>query len=172
MRPDKTAATKRVLSAIALATLWLAGAEGGWAANAATSAGAAGKEEANMKNAWYTEHLTHGKSNLPFSFTYGGRPSAPLLAEWPVKVADERLDANRTRRTLTWTDPKTGLEVRCVAVEYVDYPAVEWTVYFKNTGTTNTPILEKIQGVDARLVRDAKGDEFVLHGIKGDFESA
>jgi hypothetical protein len=26
-------------------------------------------------------------------------------------------------------------------VDYADYPAVEWTVWFKNTGTANTPIL-------------------------------
>ena len=93
-----------------------------------------------MKNAWFKAHLAVGKSSLPLSFTYGGRPSAPLLAEWPAKRADERLDANRTRRTLTWTDPKTGLEVRCVAVDYADYPVVEWTVLFKNTGSADTPI--------------------------------
>ena len=112
------------------------------------------------------------KAALPFSFTYGGQPSALLLAEWPVQVANERLDAKRTRRTLTWTDPKTGLEVRCVAVEYLDYPAVEWTVWFKNTGTADTPILEDIQGLDARFERDANADEFVLNGVKGDFQSA
>jgi alpha-galactosidase len=121
-----------------------------------------------LKNQWVQEHLTDAKAKWPFSFVYGDKPSEKLLAEWPVKVADERLDANRTRRTLTWTDPKTGMEVRCVAVEYADYPAVEWTVWFKNTGTTNTPILEKIQGVDARFERDAKDGEFVLHGLKGD----
>jgi alpha-galactosidase len=121
-----------------------------------------------MNNAWFKEHLADGKSSLPFSFTYGGRPSAPLLAEWPAKRADERLDAYRTRRTLTWTDPKTGLEVRCVAVDYTDYPVVEWTVWFKNTGSADTPILEDLQGLDLRLERDAKDGEFVLHGIKGD----
>jgi len=124
-----------------------------------------------MKNAWYREHLAGGKSALPFSFTYDGQASAKWRAKWPVKVAKRRLDENRTRRTLTWTDPKTGLEIRCVAVDYTDYPVVEWTVWFKNTGTTNTPIIGNIQGLD---MRDDAGDkgEFVLHGIKGDFQSA
>ena len=126
------------------------------------------QEEITAKNAWFKEHVTDGKSALPFSFTYDGQPSAPLLAAWPVKVAEERLDANRTRRTVTWTDPKTGLEVRCVAVDYADYPAVEWTVWFKNTGTKDTPILEKIQGLDAQFQR-GEGGEFVLHGNKGDW---
>ena len=125
-----------------------------------------------MKNAWFKAHLTDGKSGLPFSFTYDGQPSAPLLAEWPAKRTDERLDVNRTRRTLAWTDPKTGLEVRCVAVDYADYPVVEWTVWFKNTGTADTPILEDIQGLDLCLERAAGEAEFALNGIKGDFESA
>ncbi len=121
-----------------------------------------------MKAPWFKEHLAGAKSALPFSFTYDGQPSAKWLAEWPVKVADERLDANRIRHTLTWADPKTGLEVRCVAVDYADFPAVEWTVWLKNTGTNNTPILENIQGLDARFARGA-GGEFILNGIKGDW---
>ena len=120
-----------------------------------------------MKNTWFKEHLTDGKSSLPFSFTYDGQTSAKLLAEWPAKVANERLDAERARRTITWTDPKTGLEVKCVAVDYADYPAFEWTVWFSNTGKADTPILKEIQGLDAQFEL-SEGGEFVLHGIKGD----
>jgi len=125
-----------------------------------------------MKNQWLQEHLTDAKAKPPFSFVYDGKASEALLAEWPRKVEAEKLDANRTEYTSSWTDPKTGLEVRCVAVDYADYPAIEWTVWFKNTGTADTPILENIQGLDVRFEREAKADEFVLHGIKGDFESA
>jgi alpha-galactosidase len=124
-----------------------------------------------MKDAWFKEHLAGAKAALPFSFTYDGQPSAKWLAEWPVKVADERLDANRTRHTFTWTDPQTGLEVRCVTVDYADYAAVEWTVWFKNTGKADTPILENIQGIDTVFTR-SEGGEFVLHGNKGDWCTA
>ena len=51
----------------------------------------------------------------------------------------QQFDAHRTERTSAWTDPGTGLEVRCVAVEYNDFPTVEWVVHFKNTGTNDTP---------------------------------
>lgn len=123
-----------------------------------------------MKNAWFREHLADGKSSLPFSFTYDGQPSAALLAKWPMKAEDERLDADRTRRTLTWTDPKTGLEVRCVAKDYADQPAVEWLLHFTNTGTSNTPIIEKIQALDCNLPGTGKG--FVLHRALGESNSA
>ena len=43
------------------------------------------------------------------------------------------------------------MELRCVAIEYHDFPTVEWTVYFKNTGSNDTPILENIQAFDAQL---------------------
>jgi alpha-galactosidase len=138
-----------------------------WTAANAILAGPTGKEEAQMKDTWFRTHLTDATSVPPFSFTYHGQPSAKLLAAWTVKVATERLDEHRTRRTSLWTDPKTGLEVRCVAVDYADYPAEEWTVWFRNTGANTTPILENIQGLDARFER-GEGGEFVLHGIKGD----
>ncbi len=107
-------------------------------------------------------------SGLPFSFVYDGRSSDDWLATWPKQTARERLDSSRTRHTLTWTDPTTGLQVRCVAVEYSDFPVAEWTVFFKNTGRADTPILENLQALDARFERGAQG-EFTLHGNKGDW---
>jgi len=106
-------------------------------------------------------------SALLFSFEYGGQSSDTLQAVWQKTTAARKLDALRTQHTVTWTDEKTGLEVRCVAVEYADFPAVEWTVYFKNTGTNNTPLLRNIQGLDASLTRADRG-EFALNAWKGD----
>ena len=71
------------------------------------------------------------------------------------------------RRRDRWTDRRTGLEVRCVSVEYTDFPVVEWTVYFKNTGNRNTAILEDIQGAELTFATNAKGDPR-LHYIEGD----
>lgn len=68
-----------------LATAWVAEA-----------VGATGKEATDMKNTWFKEHLTDGKSSLPFSFTYDGQLSANLLTAWPVKIASERLDEERS----------------------------------------------------------------------------
>ena len=103
----------------------------------------------------------------PFSFTYGEKPSAELLPAWEVKRERKKLDAQRTGHTLTWTDPKTRLVVRCVAVEYHDFPTMEWTLHFKNTGQTDTPLLQDIQAMDIRL-RRGPACEFVLHHLRGD----
>ena len=97
-----------------------------------------------------------------FSFRSAGQASAGFLGQWKVRRSTRSLDAQRTERTLVWSDPATGLQVRCVAVEYADYPTVEWTLYFKNTGTNDTPILSEIQALDLSLRRPAEG-EYVLH---------
>lgn len=102
----------------------------------------------------------------PFSFVYDGRPSADLLKAWPVERKTTKIDAHRVQHTTVWTDTRTGLQVRCVAVEYRDFPTVEWTVYLKNTGTADTPIVENVQGLDVRFERNAEG-EFTLNHNTG-----
>ncbi|MDQ1256473.1 MAG: alpha-galactosidase [Candidatus Hydrogenedentes bacterium] len=102
-----------------------------------------------------------------FAFTYGGRPSSEFLESWTLKRESRALDANRMEYTLTYTDPKTALEVRCVGVAYSDFPSVEWTLYFKNGGSADTPILSDILAIDTRFDR-ASTAEFVLHQNRGD----
>ncbi len=112
----------------------------------------------------------------PFSFIYDGKPSKDLLNSWKLErsrrgdEAEGRAGSPRSHERgyeLKWTDTATGLQVRCVRVEYSDFPTVEWTLYFKNTGTNDTPILSDIQAVDLRLSRADKG-EFVLNHHAGD----
>ncbi len=102
----------------------------------------------------------------PFSFRYGDRPSSELLKTWELERHERRLDENRTEYVLIYSDPKAGLRVRCVAVAYRDFPTVEWTVYFKNEGKEDTPILEQVQALDTSFERNAEG-EFLLHHSKG-----
>jgi alpha-galactosidase len=102
----------------------------------------------------------------PFSFIYDNQPSDKLLPNWRVTRSQRTLDPERTEHVSTWTDPRTGLLVRMVGVSYHDSPAVEWTVYFKNTSQTRTPILESIQAINTNFTRTDEG-EFVLHHAKG-----
>ncbi len=133
-----------------------------------SSAAAPAPAELTRAREWFAANFAGGKKPLPFSFIYGGRLSGELLTTWPVQTDSKSIDQSRTQRTLTWIDPATGLEVRCVAVEYADFPVVEWTAYFRNTGKAATPILERIQALDLRLDRK-DGPEFLLHAPRGDF---
>ncbi len=107
-------------------------------------------------------------NSLPFTFIYDGRSSSDLLPQWGGQVTERRLDDRRREVTLTFTDPASKLEVRCVAVAYANFPVVEWTVHFRNGGNAPTPILEKIRALDATWNRDG-ADEFLLHHSLGTF---
>ena len=124
-----------------------------------------GGESSIQKNEWVNTHLFESQAKIPFSFIYADQGSGKLLAEWPREYDSKKLDATRTQHTIRWIDPDTGLEVRCVAVDYGDYPIVEWTVYIKNTGKVTTAIVEQIQGLDIDFTAQ---DDFVLHHNQGD----
>ena len=101
----------------------------------------------------------------PFSFTYQGKPSADFLQNWKPKRVSKTLNDGSIARTTTYCDPATGLQVRCDAVEYRDYPAVEWLLHFKNNGTKDTGVIDNILPMDLSLT--SSSGEFVVHHARG-----
>ena len=116
-------------------------------------------------NNWVTENLDTAASAQPFSFIFNGQYSDSTLNSWKKKYRTQKLDTDRTQQILTFIDPEHGLEVRVETIVFSDFPAVEWVLYLKNTGTADTPILENILPLDMRLsVSDTTP---VLHYAKG-----
>jgi len=107
-------------------------------------------------------------TDLPFSFNYDGQSSAALLKQWKRERQVKELDAQRTERTVTWTDPKTQLVLRWAAIEYRDFPTVEWTLSFKNGGATDTRIVADIQALDTRFERK-KDEVYARFAAPGEF---
>ncbi|MBN1418689.1 MAG: alpha-galactosidase [Planctomycetes bacterium] len=129
---------------------------------AGLSAGAAGKAE-DGKKAFGGEAIAP-----PFSFVYDGVPSEGLLDGWKKAATSKAIDEHRTASTLTFTDPRTGLAVRWEGLEYRDFRTVEWTVYFRNTGDADTPILSDVRALDVEF-RRRPAEEFILRHWKGTF---
>lgn len=127
--------------------------------------------ELDMTATWVRENFLSTTRVPPFSFKYGGTSSASLLSSWPRQLTSLNLDPNRTQHTIIWTHQQSGLEVRCVVIEYRDHPVCEWTVYLKNTGLVNTTQLQDILALDMSLTRTNRF-EYILHGIKGDSTTA
>ncbi|MBI2435039.1 MAG: hypothetical protein HYV26_19460, partial [Candidatus Hydrogenedentes bacterium] len=100
----------------------------------------------------------------PFSFVYGGRPSLELLPSWECRVEVETL-TEQYRRSLIFTDPATGLEVRAVAIVCTDSPGVDWTIYFTNKGAVDTPILEQVLALDTAFACEA-GASVTFHSLR------
>jgi alpha-galactosidase len=142
----------------------------GWLSSQFAFAVSPTSAEMDRAKQWAANKFTaqgDAKQSEPFSFIYDGKSSRELLKTWQFKQQSEKIDENRTRHTLTYTDPATKLAVRCAGVEYLDFPVVEWTVYFKNEGEKDTPILSEIQALDENLVRETDA-EFVLRSTLGD----
>ena len=123
---------------------------------------------------WVTAHLGGDElsAHAPFfSFVYDGKRSSELLTTWDLERTTRTIDENRTEYALAWSDPQTGLTVRCVGIAYRDYPNVEWTLYFKNTADKDSPILTDIRPLDiqleSRLATDGDTGEFLLHHNDG-----
>lgn len=138
------------------------------------------EDEMKVARGWVAEHFGKDESSLPYSFVYDEKPSRDLLRSWKSECTIRRLDANRTQITQTYIDSSTGLQLRCVRVEYSDYPAVEWTLWFRNTSDRNTPILEEVKSIDTQFdcadltpgpSPEKRGEfgEFVLNVIAGDY---
>ncbi|MCX5662682.1 MAG: alpha-galactosidase [Planctomycetota bacterium] len=121
----------------------------------------------------------------PFSFLYDGKPAAVLLdpknrTESPTEETKKTksADGGPRRRTITWLDPATQLEIRCELAEYADAPAtsggaaapvVEWTLWLTNRGQTDTPIIDSLRAIDVKLA--IPGPPRYLHHSLGDSNS-
>lgn len=107
-------------------------------------------------------------TGIPFSFTYGGTPSSKLLPTWQStsSTTDEK---EVTKRSISWTDDKTGLVVTAEVKSYKRYPAVDWVLYFENCGQQDTAIIENIQAMDMSLNTKTTDLTYaVLHKLNGD----
>ncbi|MEW5901023.1 MAG: alpha-galactosidase [Acidobacteriota bacterium] len=122
-------------------------------------------QEMKKAEAFFNGHFSEGRKP-PFSFIYGGRPSASFLAQWKYAAEVRRSDVSRSELVRSYTDPRTGLAVEAACTVYRDYPAVEWVLKFKNTSSSNTALMESIKAVDVEFPFSSRGD-FVLHRALG-----
>ncbi len=125
---------------------------------------------ANGRTIWLADLPTAGgplvadANRPPFAFQYGGK--AFDGAGWQVDRAARKLDEKRTERTVTYTDPASGLVARMVGIEYADFPTIEWTIHLKNTSAAPSPLIDNLQALDLRFARGHYG-EFLLHHAVG-----
>ncbi len=116
-----------------------------WAA--ATVTLASGKT-VNLQDMPVLSETARFADGIPFSFAYGGKPSAELLPKWKKTVSDAKNARGEPIRVITWLDPATGLEIACETLRFPDSPAVDWVLRFGNTGKAKTPIIENILPLD------------------------
>jgi alpha-galactosidase len=117
-------------------------------------------------------------SRYPFSFIYDGRPSDELLVA-SSPVVRRGMEGNIETAATQW-DLSGGLRLTVETRRFRDFPAIEWLMWFENTGGVPTPILENIQSMDIVLNNPITGprkigpylaavkDHYILHRTEGD----
>ena len=121
--------------------------------------------EMKLRDKWVARRFDGYASALPFSFTYGGEGSRGLFLEW--KVERTRARPGGAARTLTWSDPATGLRVHADVKAFADLPAVEWVLRFENQGKQDTPMIEKVLPLETSFKAEVE-EKMVLHHSLGE----
>jgi len=115
---------------------------------------------------WADQHFAKGKVP-PFSFVYDGKSSDTFIKNWQYK--SEKIvtaEPNSMVKVYSYSDPQSGLVVKCTVTCFTDFPSVEWVLHFSNTSAKNTPLLEQAAALDQTFVSNEKGT-FILHHSKG-----
>jgi alpha-galactosidase len=118
-------------------------------------------------------------AKYPFSFVVGGRRSDDLLPGWRTQVEPAKPGTDGVSGAQTWADSASGLRLRIETRRFKDFPALEWLLFFENTGTQDSPLIENIQALDLTLDAPLSPETpYRLHRSKGapanptDFEPA
>jgi alpha-galactosidase len=100
--------------------------------------------------------------SVPFSFKYGGKDSAQLLAAWQFahKAGD---GTNGQVQLYSYTDPATRLTITAEVRLYPEFPGVaDWVLKLRNDGDFDTPIIEDILPLHWAIAA-SPGDCYLRH---------
>ena len=114
----------------------------------------------------WTEQNFAGSKIPPFSFKYGGKDSKTFIRNWEFK--EEKLvqaDPNIQDYIFSWRDRKSGLAIICKVTCFLDYPAVEWVINFKNTSGKNSLPIEQVRAIDYAFKTKEAGPVILHHSL-------
>ena len=109
----------------------------------------------NVENAtinidrWVKANFGQGKKP-PFSFYYGGKPSATFITGWKHTLKRAVASDGTLHYTAKYADVSTGLSVTCLITAFPDFDAVEWYLRLENGSSTRTPQITKVNACDKR----------------------
>lgn len=117
-------------------------------------------------HAWMQQHFDRGVLP-PFSFVLDGKNSDEFLLKWDYKSEKATTRDPLTEETVfTYTDPQSGLQVRCFVTCFKDFNAIEWVLKFSNNSGKDSPLLEKA-AVISQIFSGEEDGNYILHHNKG-----
>lgn len=136
-----------------------------------STSAAISREELTMANEWFDENILCVLDGKPaaFDFNYGLKSFNNNLCEWETSLAKTETAEDKVQYTIELKQKSGDLLVTCEAVRYLDYPAVEWTLYFENKGIKDSHVLSKIYALNSCFPVGASSEAVKsrLHYSKG-----
>lgn len=121
---------------------------------------------------WITSTFAKGKTP-PFSFQYDGKNSAGFIRKWRHSI--EKVESGQdgvVRYDVVYSDPVSGMRVKCEVSGFQNFGAVEWVLYFTNASDKNSGQITQLKCVDLTMQASAAGDFKLLHAKGSDGERA
>ena len=133
-------------------------------------------EERKLCRDWYEENILC-TDNPAYDFTVGGKNLQLSKKDWGITVGEESAEGEVYRggkTTYITLDHKKSDIVATVEATIYEYSAsCEWTVFLKNTGDENSPVVKNLYGIKSVIPTGRKADLYFSKGTKpepDDFE--
>lgn len=94
--------------------------------------------------------------SLPFSFSLDGIPSNRFIHKWNRRLVEvESTEPNMQRWNLLLTSPDKTLSLRCEIFAYLDFPAIEWTLFLSNNDNRNSAQITNVNAAELQIIDNA-----------------
>ena len=111
-------------------------------------------EEKAKCREWYNTNILTDTSPA-YNFTIGGKSLRKNLQDWDITVGAEGTEGEKFRHGktsyITLAHKESPVTATVEATMYEDYAACEWTVFIKNNGSENSPVIKKFHAADCTL---------------------
>lgn len=107
-------------------------------------------DEKELCSKWFDDSFYSADGSYPFTFKIDGEKFNP--AEWDKKNenSDKTYTGGKTEK-LVLTNKEKGLQVTVELTVFKENATCQWTVYIKNTGTSNSGVISDFYAFDSAL---------------------
>ena len=100
---------------------------------------------------WFNSNIL-ATDNPAYDFTAGGKKLKNHLQDWEISAGDTGRNGEKFKNGKTsyinLRHKKSGLTATVEATIYDDYATCEWTVYIKNNGNSDSPVIKDFYAAD------------------------
>ena len=107
------------------------------------------KTELDAAEQWLEKHILTA-ADPAFDFTVSGRKFSDTVSEYESKT-EKLSDTDVSVRYRTVFEKSGSVTVTVVSELYREYPIAEYTVYLKNDGVENSPVISDFLALDTRM---------------------